>query len=143
MTFGEKLRERRKKRGLTINEVATAIGVTKWTFSNYERGNSYPKNRDNYRKLADFFDVDVNYFYTENDEFLMEAAEHYGKRGRAQAESLLAQASAMFAGGELSPEDQMAFLGEMQRLWLDSKQRAKEKYTPSKYKIWPDQQEIE
>ena len=138
MTFGEKLREQRKKHKLMREDIAEAIGVTKWTISNYERGLSYPKNRLIYKKLADFFKVDVNYFLTENDEFLMEAAAHYGNRGRAKAEALLEQVDAMFAGGELSEDDQLAFMGEIQRLYLDSMRRAREKFAPHKYRIWPD-----
>ena len=53
----------------------------------------------------------MNYFLTENDEFLVEAAAHYGNRGRTKAEALLEQVDAMFAGGELSEDDQLAFMG--------------------------------
>ena len=134
MKFGEKLREQRNKRRLLQNELAAEIGVSKRTLINYEKGVSYPKNRDIYYKLADFFKVDVNYFLTEDEEFLVEAAEKYGNRGRAQAQSVLEQAAALFAGGELSEEDEIAFIHEIQGLFLDSKRRAKEKYTPNIFK---------
>jgi len=136
MKFGEKLREQRKKRKLKHDDIAAAVGVTKWTLSNYERGLSHPKDRSIYFKLADYFKVDVNYFLTEDEEFLTEVAENYGKRGLAQAESLLEQAAAMFAGGELSEEDQMAFMTDMQIIFLDCKKKAREKFTPNKYKIY-------
>jgi len=132
MKFGEKLRKQRKKQAVSLESLSEVIGVTRWTISNYERGLSHPKDRSVYFKLADFFDVDVNYFLTEDEEFLTEAADKYGKRGRAQAESLVEQTSAMFAGGELSDEDQIAFLTEIQELYLDSKRRAKEKNGQSK-----------
>jgi len=131
MKFGEKLREQRNKKGLYQDVLAERIGVSKRTLINYEKGVSYPKNRDIYYKLADFFKVDVNYFLTEDEEFLVEAAEKYGNRGRAQAQSVLDQAAALFAGGELSEEDEIAFLHEIQGLFLDSKRRSKEKYTPN------------
>ena len=134
MVFGDKLREQRKKRGVKQEDVAAAIGVTRRTLVNYENGVSYPNDRGVYFKLADYFEVDVNYFLTENEEFLTEAAEKYGKRGLAQAEVVLEQAAALFAGGELSEEDQIAFLHEMQGLFLDSKRRAREKFTPNKFK---------
>ena len=44
------------------------------------------------------------------------------------------QAAALFAGGELSDDDKLAFLHEMQQLYLDSKDRAREKFTPKKYR---------
>jgi hypothetical protein len=47
----------------------------------------------------------------------------------------LEQAAALFAGGELSEEDQIAFVHEIQGLFLDSKQRAKEKFTPKRFRI--------
>jgi len=134
LKFGEKLKLQRKKNNLLQADVAKAIGVSTRTFQNYELGCSYPQDRSVYNKLADFFKLDVNYFLTENEHFLMEAAEKFGKRGREQAESVLAQASALFAGGDLSEEDKIAFVHEIQGLFLDSKQRAREKFTPDKYK---------
>jgi len=128
MKFGEKLKEQRKKRGLLQADLANAIGVSRWTLMNYEKGVTYPQDRSIYFKLAAFFDVDVNYFLTEDEEFLSKAAENFGKRGFAQATAILEQAAALFAGGELSDEDKIAFLHEMQFLFLDSKKRAKSKF---------------
>jgi transcriptional regulator with XRE-family HTH domain len=134
MKFGEKLRVQRKKRNLPQEEVARAVGITKRTLINYERNGYHPKDRDVYYRLAKFFDVDINYFLTEDEEFITTAAEKFGKRGKEQAESVLAQAAALFAGGELSEEDQIAFVHEIQGLFLDSKQRARDKFTPKKYR---------
>ena len=50
-------------------------------------------------------------------------------RGAAQ---LLHQTATLFAGGELSDDDKLAFVTEIQQLYLDSKERAK-KFTPKKY----------
>lgn len=58
--------------------------------------------------------------------------EQFGNRGAKQAQQILEQAAAMFAGGELSDEDKTAFMDEIQSLYLDSKRRAK-KFTPKKY----------
>ena len=49
-----------------------------------------------------------------------------------QAQAILTEARQLFAGGELSDDDKLAFLTEMQQLFLDSKQRAR-KFTPRKY----------
>ena len=69
---------------------------------------------------------------TEEESFITEAAEQYGSRGARQAQQILEQAAAMFAGGELTDEDKTAFMDEIQTLYLDSKKRAK-KFTPKKY----------
>lgn len=85
-----------------------------------------------YDKLAEIFDVSVDYLRTENEEFITDAKERFGSRGEAQAKSILEQTQQLFAGGSLSEDDEIAFLREMQRIYLDSKERAK-KYTPKKY----------
>jgi len=134
MKFGEKLREQRNKAGLSQEELGKYVGITKRTIINYENGNSYPQDRNVYFKLAEYFDVDVNYFLTENEEFLTLAAEGYGRRGQEQANHILEQASALFAGGELSETDQLAFLHSMQAMFLESKEIARQKFTPKKYR---------
>jgi len=130
--FGEKLKEQRIRRGLTQIELATALGIARRTLCYYEQGVSYPKQRAFYRKLADFFEVNVNYFLTESEEFLTEAADKYGRRGLSQAQAVLDQAAALFAGGELSDDDQQAFIREIQELYFDSKERA-QKFIPKQY----------
>lgn len=134
MKFGEKLKEQRKKHNLTQEELAKELGFTRRSLVNYERGVSYPKERRLYYRLAEFFDVDVNYFLTEDEEFLTAVAKNYGKHGLDQASVILDQTAALFAGGELSEADQIAFLHDMQRLFLDSKEKAREKFTPKKHR---------
>jgi transcriptional regulator with XRE-family HTH domain len=134
MKFGEKLREQRNKAGLSQEELGKAVSISRRTLINYENGNSYPQDRSVYFKLADYFNVDVNYFLTEDEEFLALAAANYGKRGQEQANHILEQAAALFAGGELSETDQLAFLHNMQALFLESKEIAKQKFTPMKYR---------
>ena len=134
MKFGEKVKEQRQKAGLSQDNVAVAVGITKRTLRNYESGKSHPQDRAIYFKLAEYFNVDVNYFLTENEEFLTLAAESYGKKGQTQASLILEQAAALFAGGDLSEADQIAFLHDMQALFLKSKKIAKEKFTPNRYR---------
>lgn len=134
MKFGEKVREQRKLAGLSQEDVAKAIGTTARTIGNYEAGASYPQDRSVYDKLANLFDVNVNYFYTENEEFLSLAVKNYGKKGLEQANAILEQAAALFAGGELSEADQIAFLHTMQELFLESKQISRDKFTPKKFR---------
>ena len=69
----------------------------------------------------------------EDEEFLEDVGQQFGSRGQRQATAILEEARQLFAGGELSEEDQIAFLTEMQQLFLDSKQRAK-KFTPIRYR---------
>ena len=134
MKFGEKLKEQRTKKSLSQEELAKLIGVRRGTITNYEGGVSYPKDRKVYGKLAEIFEVDVNYLLTEDEEFLSQAAELYGTKGVREAKAILEDTAALFAGGELSEKDQLAFLHEMQAIYLDASERAREKYTPKKYR---------
>lgn len=127
MKFGQKVQEQRKKAGLQQQELANILGISKRTLANYESGKSYPGSRDLYKKLADFFRVDINYFLVENEEHLTMAAEIYKKKGQAQAQVILEQVAALFAGGELSERDEIEFLHDIQALFLESKKIAKNK----------------
>lgn len=134
MKFGEKLKLQRKRKGVTQEGLAEALGITNRTLGNYENGVSHPQNRQIYFKLAEYFEVDVNYFLTEDEEFLTAAAETYGNRGQKQARQLLEQTAALFAGGELSEKDQLAFALDMQEIFFEAKKISQEKYTPRKYR---------
>ena len=133
MKFGEKLANARKAARLTQEELAKALGLSKRTIINYEVDGKYPRNREVYYRLADILNVEPNYLLTEDEELLMEANDQYGHRGAKGAEQLLQQTATLFAGGELSEDDKLAFITEIQQLYLDSKDRAK-KFTPKKYR---------
>lgn len=134
MTFGEKFKEEREKRGLTQQEVADALNINRRMITRYENGVSFPRTRDAYKKIADFFQVDVNYLLTENDEFVVEASEQYGSRGMKQAQQLIDGMSGLFAGGSLSEQDKDAVMKALQDIYWESKARNVSKYTPKKYK---------
>jgi len=132
MKFGEKVKMLRKDMKLSQGELAEKIGVSMRSVQAYEAGTSYPRYKKIYEALAAALGVNVNYLRTEDEEFMEEVGQKYGTRGQRQATAILEEARRLFAGGELSDEDQMAFLTEMQQLFLDSKQRAK-KFTPKRY----------
>ena len=60
MTFGERLHEIRKQNGITQQELADRIGVTKGTVSTWERNNRRP-SFDMMNTLCDLFAVDLGY----------------------------------------------------------------------------------
>ena len=132
MTFGEKFKIEREKKGMTQQEVADALGINRRMITRYENGISFPRTKDAYRKIAAFFGVDVNYLLTE--EFVVEASEQYGSRGMKQAQELIDGMSGLFAGGTLSEQDKDAVMKALQDIYWESKARNVEKYTPKKYK---------
>ena len=124
MKFGEKITELRTQKKMSQTELA----VRGW-----EVEGRYPRHKDLYYKLAEILGCDISYLMSEEESFITEASEQYGSRGAKQAQMILEQTAAMFAGGDLSDEDQIEFLNEIQTLYLDSKKRAK-KFTPKKYR---------
>ena len=138
MKFAEKIRLLRTQQKKTQKECAEAIGVTRRTYISYEADGRYPSSRDIYVKLAVLFNVKPEYLLTDDEEFVSEASEQYGSRGRRQAEALLNEMSGLFAGGELSESDQDAIMIAMQKIYFECKERNK-KYTPHKYRKDMDQ----
>lgn len=114
--------------------MADALNINRRMITRYENGVSFPRTRDAYKKIADFFQVDVNYLLTENDEFVVEASEQYGSRGMKQAQQLIDGMSGLFAGGSLSEQDKDAVMKALQDIYWESKARNVSKYTPKKYK---------
>ena len=55
MTFGEKVKAEREKRKLTQQEVADALGINRRMITRYENGISFPRTKDAYRKIAEYF----------------------------------------------------------------------------------------
>lgn len=60
-SFSEVFKRLRDERGLTQEQLASALGITKQAVSHYERGTREPKNKEMYEAIADFFNVDMNY----------------------------------------------------------------------------------
>lgn len=133
MKFAEKLKELRKKKGMSQSDLAEAVGVSLRTIRGWEKEGRFPKQHDIYAKLAETLDCDVAYLMTEDAAFITEASEQFGPRGTIQAMNLLDQTKALFAGGELSEEDQLAFINELKDMYVDAKLRAQKKFTPKQY----------
>ena len=79
------------------------VGVSYRTIRSWEVEGRFPKQNVLYQKLADALQCDVSYLMSENEAFITEASEQFGNRGARQAQQILEQAAAMFAGG--SPID--------------------------------------
>lgn len=141
MEFGSKIRAARLAAGLTQKALSEKVGLTTRTIQLYEANDRQPKNATAIIALAAALDVPTEYFLSEQElikvqeqeAFLQQAEKTYGSRGRAQAQLILEQTSALFAGGELAEEDQEAFFRTMSEIYFDAKQQAK-KYTPKKHR---------
>lgn len=56
-----RIKKIRKEKNLTVAELATKIGISQSMLSNYENGNSQPRDQDIWKKLAQILDVDISY----------------------------------------------------------------------------------
>ena len=59
MTLAEKLKELRKSSGLTQEELAAGIFVSRPMIAKYETGKAYPTN-EILQKIADYFEVSID-----------------------------------------------------------------------------------
>ncbi|STX17674.1 Cro/CI family transcriptional regulator [Lactobacillus acidophilus] len=55
-----RLKELRKVKGYSLDDVEDLTGITRGTYNNYENGNTEPKLKT-WQKLADFYGVSVPY----------------------------------------------------------------------------------
>lgn len=132
MTFAEKIKKERLSRGMDQPTFAKHIGVSPRTISYYENGRTFPRTRDDYKRIADILNISVDYLLTENDEFVLQAGEQYGSKGRRDARELMEEVSGLFAGGDLADEDLDEMMRGIQEAYWMAKEKNK-KYTPKKY----------
>lgn len=112
MTFGEKLRQARRRAGLTQEALALRVGLQRRAILQYENGHNYPRSRETYEKLASALAVDVNHLITE------EAPESV----QNNAERVIAEVRGLFAGGHLSEEDRDRVMKALQEAYWSTKQ---------------------
>lgn len=105
MTFGKKIKRLREEKGYTQTELGHLLGSTLKTISNYEVKNIRPRKRETYEKLAEIFEVDINYLLTDEDNLLLMAREKFGYQGAKEATALVEETVSLFAGGDLPEED--------------------------------------
>ncbi len=128
MTFGEKVKELRVKAHLTQKEVAERIGVSTRAYQCWEQQNAQPKKRSVLLKLAELFSVSIDMLMSDEELFILDAAEKYGYRGKQQGQKLLNDMQAYLAGGDLNDEDRDEFLQSFMRMFFKTKEIAKTKY---------------
>jgi len=67
MYFGEKLIQLRKSNGLSQEDLADSLGVSRQAVSRWEQGSTYP-DFQNIRKLMDLFHVSADYLLCDDHE---------------------------------------------------------------------------
>ena len=122
MNFSDKIRSARTAKGMSQKELADASGISVRTIQNYETGAKMPKSKDSYKKLANALDINEDVLLDDNAEFVLQAGEKYGSRGRKQAEEVIRNFRIAAAGGELDDDD-LDFIKEaMLQTYKDAKE---------------------
>lgn len=112
-TYGERLLNARKSKGMTRNDLAQLCGISSKTIQNYEMGKITPNRIDVSQKFAEVLDISVDY--------LINGSKEETELTSEDKEEILSHASALFAGGKLSEDEQLAFINELQTLYLKAK----------------------
>lgn len=63
MNIGEKIKQARLKKGLTLQEIADEMNLTQGTLSKYENGDIKNIPNTRLKKLSEILNVDISYFY--------------------------------------------------------------------------------
>lgn len=134
MNFATKLKDLRTEKNLTQEELAKKSGISIKSISRYELGETIPRSEKYYKKLANALDVDIDYFLSQETNFLLNARKEFGYKGAKDAEEIVNGMIGLMAGGELPEEDKATILNAMQEAFYMAKMENK-KYTPKKYRI--------
>ena len=139
MTFGEKLKEARISLNLSQTELSEKVGVSERSIYTYEQTGTFPRKAV-LRKLASALNVSLAYLMDdgetdrhkniEDELFLANVRNQFGAKGAREAQAILDQASALFAGGSLEEEAMDIFMQSLQEVYLESKAEARAKFSP-------------
>jgi transcriptional regulator with XRE-family HTH domain len=137
MIFSEKLRLARECKGISQQELGDRVGLSRRSINAYENEGILPRARA-LRAVAKALDVSMEYLVNENiddpqygrqREAQIEAVrERFGERGAKEAQRLLTQNAAFFAGGAMPQEDKDAFFEAIMAAYLACKQEARQRY---------------
>jgi len=134
MNFAQKLKDLRTEKNLTQEELAKKSGISIKSISRYELGETLPRTKKYYEKIANALDVDTDYFLSQEANFFINSRKEFGYKGAKDAEELVNGMIGLMAGGELPDEDKATILDAMQEAFYMAKLENK-KYTPKKYRI--------
>ena len=69
-----RIKELRKEKGLTLDDIQSQTGIKRGTYNNYENGTTNPKP-ETWQALANFFDVSVPYLQGATTYEVLDSAE--------------------------------------------------------------------
>lgn len=137
-TFSEKVRDSRNLLGLTQQELAELVGVSKRTIATYETVAVKPR-QSTMRKLASALQVSIEYlvrdeiddptYGLDKEPYVDEVRERLGAKAAREIDFLMERNSALFAGGEIPQEAKDAYFEAVMAAYLECKEQAREKFS--------------
>lgn len=137
----DKIKEARCALGLSQDELAEQVGVSRRSVIAYETGQKSPRDKTLYQ-IAMVLHVSTHYLKDDNcddptediekDSYVVEVSKSYGATGAKKINAMLSENVALFAGGELSQEQKDAYFEALTKIYMESKELAKEKYGKKK-----------
>jgi transcriptional regulator with XRE-family HTH domain len=79
-TFGKKLLELRRQKGLSQEQLAIDLNLSQSSISNYEAGTTSP-DMEILKKIADYFKVPITYFFSDETNNFYTNENHGGNSG--------------------------------------------------------------
>jgi transcriptional regulator with XRE-family HTH domain len=123
---------------MSQQELANKAGLSLRSIQNYESNQRYPKDVAILNKLCKALNTTIEELMKEEDNFIQEASEKYGTRGKKDAQKLVDELGGLFAGGELNEEDKDKVFRAITEMYWKAKDNNK-KYTPKKYRKESDE----
>ena len=131
MSFGERVREKRRELGFSQQKLAELAGVSLRTINNYESGDRYPNNLLTVKRLAQALHTTSDCLLDDESALLVDANARGGVKAVTELQPLLAQVGALFAGGELSETDKDKVMRAITDMYWQAKENNK-KYAAKK-----------
>lgn len=130
--FAKLLKELRTLKQVTQKEVAEAVGVSERVYGYYEMGERFPKDPDVLKKLADYFDVSLDYLLGRIDKDIPLPDRQYAEIEKilSNTEKFLLQQDGLMFNGEPASEDAIESIIDAMRFGMEQARKRNKKYTP-------------
>jgi len=125
MLFGDRLRKLREDASMTQAELGNRVGVSDRVIGYYEANDRFPKNQETLQRISEVFQVSIDHLVGTDGHFILKADEQYGYTGKRQAQEVLGDIQALFAGGKLPEADRDEFFQIVTAMYFEAKQNNK------------------
>lgn len=129
MSFSDRLKELRKEKQLTQEELAKLTGISCRQIQKYEGGISRPRIAQA-EKIAEVLNTSVDSLLGKQGVIIAEFGEEHGSKAERDLIIQAEKFSAMFAGGDISMEDKDKAFKIILQAYSKATEIAKEKYSP-------------